>query len=339
MLEVSQPAVSQWEKGLRTPEDEFIPTIAAALDVLPLTLLDQDVAITTPMFRASGITKKKDERKIEGRTELARLAASRILEQVEVEPTLPWPSSDDPLGMESEAAAQTLRRVWRIPPGPISNLTNYVESAGTVVIRADFGHSKVEAAYAHPRRDSTRWIIMNSQSTDGARYRLTLAHEVGHAVLHHWDAFNVPDEAEREAQAYSFALALLVPSDEFILDVAHTQRSWDDFLWLRPKWGVSAAALARRARDLGLLNDRDYRSINITRNSLGHRTSEPGGDERVESPTVFANAVRLLREQAGWVDHDFSVASGLPYSRLSDLLPIDFRSDSPSTGMHLKRVK
>jgi Zn-dependent peptidase ImmA (M78 family)/transcriptional regulator with XRE-family HTH domain len=337
---VTQAAVSYWEKGLRLPELEVLERLASALDVLPYGLTD-NVATTTPMFRAAAIEKKRDEHMIEGRAEWARMAASRILREVELNPARPWPSEDDPLGDVPDDAAAALRRVWRIPRGPIPNLTTFIEAAGAIVLRVDFGHPKVDAAYAQPRRDAKRWILVNTlASNDWARQRLTLAHELGHAVLHHWDAFNVPDETGREAQAYRFALALMVPADEFILDIAHTRRRWDDFLRLRPKWGISAAALARRARDLKLVDEKSYRSLNIARRARGHWTQEPGNDGELERPTIFPEAVALLRKHAGWADAAFSEASGLPYERLADLLPEDFPVHSePLRPVTLKRIK
>lgn len=334
---VTQPAVSQWEKGQRIPEHELLVRIAEALEVLPTTLTSAAIATTTPMFRASGVNTKRDERRIEGRIELARLAASRILEEVLVTPTLPWPSDTDPLANDPEQAAADLRRVWRIPPGPTANLSAFIEAAGTVLLRVPFSHNRVEAAYAHPRRDSTRWVIMNTSTTDGARVRLTLAHELGHAVLHHWDAFNVPPEDEREGQAFAFSLALLVPADEFTLDLAPTRRRWADFLRLRQKWGISAAALARRAHHLGLITKDNYRNINIERRRRGHWNAEPG-DVELERPTVFNNAVTMLREHAGWSIDDFAVTAGLPAHRLTDLLPEQF-SEVTAPLLRLRRVK
>lgn len=337
---VTQATVSHWEKGQRVPEPEALERLAAVLEVLPLTLKDESIASTTPMFRATGVNRKKDERRIEGRTELARLGASRILEEVNVAPTLSWPSEEDPLGEDPEVAASTLRRVWRIPPGPVANLTQFIESAGAIVLRVDFGHPKVEAAYAHPRRDTKRWILMNTYMADWARSRLTIAHELGHAMLHHWDAFNVPDERDREAQAYKFALALMVPAEDFILDIAHTNCRWDDFLRLRHKWGISAAALARRARDLGFLDAPAYKSLNITRRQRGHWTTEPGEDAELERPTVFPEAVSLLRDDARWSHNHFEEIAGLPYSRLTELLPEEFPTPTELTAaVTLRRIK
>jgi Zn-dependent peptidase ImmA (M78 family)/DNA-binding XRE family transcriptional regulator len=335
---VSQPAISQWEKGQRVPDAEHIEKLAEALDVLPTSLTDASVATTTPMFRASGVSSKRDERRIEGRIEQARLAASRILDEVVITPSLPWPSVDDPLSDDSEQAAADLRRVWRVPSGPVDDLSAFIEAAGTVILRVAFSHAKVEAAYAHPRRDATRWILLNTSTIDGARVRLTLAHELGHAVLHHWDAFNVPSEPERERQAFEFSLALLVPADEFILDVAPTKRRWLDFLRLRHKWGISGAALARRAHHLGLINKDAYRNINIERRRRGHWNVEPG-EIAIESPTVFAGAVSVLRNGAGWTLHDFATAVGLPPHRLSDLLPEQFADVVAPPTVRLRRIK
>lgn len=337
---VTQAAVSHWEKGHRIPEGEVLDKLASVLDVLPITLVDESIATTTPMFRATAISTKGDERKVASRTEFARLAASRILREVDVSADLPWPSVEDPLGDDPEDAAAALRRVWRIPPGPITNLTTLLEAAGAVILRVDFGHPKVEAAYAHPRREATRWILINTFMNDWARHRLTVAHELGHAVLHHWDAFNVPDAPGREAQAYSFALALMVPADDFILDIAPTRRRWDDFLRLRHKWGISAAALARRAHDLGLVNAQAYKSLNITRRSRGHWKHEPGEDAELEQPTIFPEAVSLLRNQAGWTDANFAEVAGLPFPRLAELLPEDFTAESEPVGqVKLRRIK
>jgi Zn-dependent peptidase ImmA (M78 family) len=156
-------------------------------------------------------------------------------------------------------------------------------------------------------------------------------------VLHHWDAFNVPSEEEREAQAFRFSLALLVPADEFTLDVAHTPRRWGDFLRLRLKWGTSAAALARRAHQLGLINRDAYRNINIERRRRGHWNREPG-DVPIEMPTIFHDAVIALRDQGAWTVDDFASAAGLPPHRLVDLLPDYFPSETRPV-VSLRRVK
>ncbi|MCK9250332.1 MAG: helix-turn-helix domain-containing protein [Solirubrobacteraceae bacterium] len=336
---VSQPAVSQWENGTTSPGPDLLEKLAQALDVLPTVLTDETVGITRPMYRATGIRKKSDELRITGRTELARIAAARIVEHAELSPALPWPDVDDPLPDDPEEAASRLRTVWRILPGPVDDLLERIEAAGGIGLRVDFGHSKVDAAYARFRRDPIRWMLFNTTTSDGARFRLNVAHELGHAMLHHWDSFDVVDERQRESEAFRFGIALLVPREDFIREIAHTRMRWDDFLHMRPRWGVSAAALARRARDLHLISPDAYTRLNIERRKRGHWTREPF-DVPLERPKLFERLIDMLRESAGWGPDDFAQAAGLPYLALADLLPDQFPNDRPparlrETGLRL----
>lgn len=171
-------------------------------------------------------------------------------------------------------------------------------------------------------------------SRDGARVNLSLAHELGHAMLHHWDAFDVPDDKMRETQAFMFAISLLVPRREFILDVSHTRLRWQTFLNLRPKWRVSAAALARYAHTLGLVSRDGYVRLMQERTRLGHRLSEPGTIE-LSAPRLASDAISLLRDQRGHSDRDFERLTGLPMQPLADPLPEHFDL-SPVSGPELR---
>jgi len=250
----------------------------------------------------------------------------------------PWPTTSDALlGDDVGEAASVLRRAWRIPDGPVVGLANYIESAGPFMVRVNVGHPKVDAASAHPRREACRWILLNTMATDGARERLTIGHGLGHAVLHHWDAFNVGSKDEREAQAFKFALALLVTARDFIIDVSPPAAAGTTSGGFAARSGVSAAALARRARDLGLISPEHYKNLNVERHRRGHWNEEPGRTE-LKQPTVVRDAIAVLAEQADWTANDFSQRGGLPYERLRDLLPDYFRG-SATPAMRLRSVK
>ena len=65
-----------------------------------------------------------------------------------------------------------------------------------------------------------------------------------------------------ENEAYRFASALLIHDDDF--EAAMPTRSvLRDFVHLKSTWGISVAALVYRAHQLGYLDDRSYRSIQI----------------------------------------------------------------------------
>lgn len=334
-LHVSQPAVSQWEKGLRQPDNEALHKLAAALRVLPAMLTVDNAELTSPMFRAASIRSSKDERKVEARIEHARLAVGRILDEIELTPELPWPTDDDPLPGSPEEAAMAVRRVWRMGSGPVRDLTAYIEAAGAVVLRMNFGHNKVEAAYAHPRRSARRWLLLNSATRDGARANLSLAHELGHAMLHHWDSFDVPSDKDRESQAFQFAIALLVPRREFLIDLSGLSLRWSTFINLRPKWGVSAAALARYAHTLGMVSKDNYIRLMQERTRLGQRLEEPGRVE-LPAPHLVRDAIALIRSR-GDSDRELEALTGLPMAALADLLPEYFAAEPPPRTLRLVR--
>jgi hypothetical protein len=81
-----------------------------------------------------------------------------------------------------------------------------------------------------------------------------------------------------------------------------------------------------------------YRSLNIRRRTVGHWKQEPGTDGELGQPTVFPEALSLLRAGAGWTDAEFSATAGLPIERLAELLPEDFARE-PRRSVTLRRIK
>ena len=98
-----------------------------------------------------------------------------------------------------------LRRAWRLPTGRVDDVTALVEAAGGVVLRVDFGTDAASAALLAPLGESRLWFVINTQETAGDRARLTLAHELGHAVMHRW--IPTRDERRDENDAFTFATA------------------------------------------------------------------------------------------------------------------------------------
>lgn len=62
------------------------------------------------------------------------------------------------------------------------------------------------------------------------------------------------------------------------------------------KWGMSVAALIRRAHDLQVIDDDAYRDYEIQLSRLGWRTSEPGHVDP-EHPALLGRVIELRRTQ------------------------------------------
>ena len=101
-----------------------------------------------------------------------------------------------------------------MPNGPVLSMTSSVEDAGGIVVLIDFGTPLVDGV--------SRWVpglpplFFLNQAAPGDRGRMTLAHELGHMVMHH------VARAEMEVQAFEFAQEFLMPAK----DIRH---QLDDF--------------------------------------------------------------------------------------------------------------
>ncbi|MEN3282355.1 MAG: hypothetical protein V7607_3495 [Solirubrobacteraceae bacterium] len=323
---LEQSDLSRWERGLRAPSATQLARVAESLQV-PITFLsDEATRFATPVHRTQRAETKRAERMVNGRLELARLAASRLLADINIDAPFAFPTSEEPAPADAEEAADAIRRVWRIPPGPLKSLAGVVESAGAIVLPVDFGAENIIAAYADLRGDQ-RWCFTNTRTRDGARARFSLAHELGHAVLH-WDRFDAPQGRDAEREAHRFAAALLMPRTEMMQAFGRIRFALDDLVGYRERWGVSIQALITRARDIGLLAEVQYVRLYKQISARGWRKSEPGRVP-LEEPTILSDVLRIHREQHGYSEEEIAHIAGLPHGRLADLLPRHF---APAPG-------
>jgi Zn-dependent peptidase ImmA (M78 family)/transcriptional regulator with XRE-family HTH domain len=296
---VQQGTVSKVENGLIELEPERIDALAGALHY-PAELLCAPAhaeAVLALFNRKLRTTPTGKVRAAQARVNLARLHLSRLMEGVELEHDHTFPQLDlDALEGDVEVAAQTVRRAWRLPMGPVKNLTAAVEAAGGIVAGLDFGALQIDAAAQWPRADRPYFFVRPELPPD--RYRFNLAHEIGHMVLH-----DAPDP-NLEDQAHAFAGALLVPADEFRPQIP-ARLTLAALLELKLYWGVSMAMLVMRGSQIGVISDRQKRSYFQMVNARGIRKVEPGG-LTPERPSVVNKVISTHVDEMGYTPSELS---------------------------------
>ena len=183
---------------------------------------------------------------------------------------------DDP-----EKIARSVRAAMNIPPGPIFNLTETLERNGYVILAHDFGSSQIDGFSQRPSYPPC-FLHINSQLPPD-RWRWTLAHELGHLVMH-FDPMEVPKLVEQ--QAHLFAAELLAPAHE----IGHrlNDLTFPRLGALKRTWGISMQALITRAHHLGTISARQRQSMFVQLSKAGYRTREPDTlDPPVEKPTLM----------------------------------------------------
>ena len=203
---------------------------------------------------------------------------------------------------DMDSIVQRAREILRVKPDePIVNLVSLLEKNGVIVVPT------VSDLVAHvPNHDAySSWtsgagidipVIAVRMDTAWERQRLSVAHELGHLVLHRYRAGE-----SKEEEAFDFAIRFLIPPAEIMKEWPNHATPLS-LLPLKRKWGVSIAAIARYGRTLGLIDDFRYSSIyrqlsNNKDRATGKswRVQEPGALERLpEKPRVLAAIVSAV---------------------------------------------
>lgn len=180
--------------------------------------------------------------------------------------------------------ARRLRREWGIPNGPVDDLVKAAEKNGFVIILFDFDTPKLDGISIRAH-DGTPTIFLNP-SFPADRRRFTLAHEIGHLVMH------LAPTAEMESEADEFAAEFLMPAALVRHDLAYPL-SLEKLATMKVKWKVSMQALLKRAQTLNLVNERYSRYLWMQMGRCGYRRDEPFSDRMPsEAPTAVSKLVR-----------------------------------------------
>jgi Zn-dependent peptidase ImmA (M78 family) len=217
-------------------------------------------------------------------------------------------------------AATDVRKEWGMPGGPVDRLVEPIEDAGGLVLVRDLGTRELDAVTQWTAGDAPLFLLNRQAPAD--RFRFSLAHEIGHVFLH--DQPGTTAVQEREADA--FASEFLLPA----ADVRSELKGGLDLnrlIDLKQRWGVSMAAIARRAATLGGISEWQYRNVMVEMSALGYRTQEPGDVDR-ESPCWVSDLVSYLSKDKGY--------STARIAELVGLLPDEFDVlyQVEDTGVH-----
>lgn len=310
---LSQGYISKVENGIIDLTGDALTAVAAALEC-PIDLLTdetslQGLEVTCLHHRRRGSkisagTKKR----IEAAANLTRISVEGILNGIELEPELRLHRFDiDEFDGDAAQVAQTVRAAWRVPTGPIANVIQLIEAVGIIVVTRSLHTRAQDALSTWPASEGRPPIMVINEGQPGDRQRLTVAHELGHLLMH-----QIPND-EQEQQANTFAAELLAPAEEIGPQLAGlTVRDFPRLVMLKQEWGLSVAALIRRAKDLDLIGDRTYRTLQIKLGELGWRTHEPGNIP-VEVPQTLERVIKLhVNEHAYNLDELAKCARMIP---------------------------
>jgi Zn-dependent peptidase ImmA (M78 family)/transcriptional regulator with XRE-family HTH domain len=300
---VTQPAINRYESGDRDPDANTLTKLAGVLGVTEELLTHGNrfrgaLAVDAHMRRQK-TTRASAWRQMEARLNLLRVHASFLFEEVSIASEQHVPAFD-PEFTTPEDAAKMVRAQWRMPMGPVVNLTRWMEAAGCLVFEEDFGTQRIDGLSQWV--DDHPVILINANSAPD-RKRLTKAHELAHLVLHS----NGPTE-HMEDEANRFAAELLMPA----VEIRHELRRLElgKLRDLKREWGVSMQALLERSYRMGLVTADARTKFYKMMNARGWKTNEPDIEYIVvEKPSLPVHIGKALRTR-GFSDEQAARIAG-----------------------------
>lgn len=289
---ISQATLSKLESGLFDIDDEKWDQLADLMGVPSTAFFDitESAAPARIFHRKRKTTPQTAVKKVAAELSLVRLRVRDLLGEQRT--TLKVHDLDGGFTTPQEVAV-LVRAELGAGNEPIADLVCLLESAGAVVLRWPLEAIQVDAVASW--QDGTVPVILVGEHVPADRQRFTMAHELGHAVMHDSEA---TDAQEKEADA--FAAEFLLPAERLRAEWP-SQPSLETLLPLKRRWGISLAALIRRAHDASLITETEYRNWSIQLSTAGMHRREPEPTER-ENPSALATAIHGALNNGASVD-------------------------------------
>ncbi len=336
VLGITKQALSQYENNDTEPKFDIY------LKLLK-TLQCKNEFLTTPytfsfetqntFFRASAAADAIEKRNQEVKTDLVLYLYEFLCEYLEL-PKLNLPDLDNDLSIEEKS--NQLRNYWKISNKPIKNIINVLEHNGIIVSSFNplYGrlNYKIDGYTQQVRIKNNKLfcVIVEDYKESWARKNFSLAHELGHIILHNsynYSELSKSEQNQLENEANLFASAFLLPKDEFIEDMKSV-RSLNDFVRLKQKWFVSIGAMLIRAKQLGIITNDEYLKYIKNYSYHRYRKNEPLDNViQIYKPSLFKFSLEMLFENGYTVEEleqDLSERGlGLPLNQIEELLCLD----------------
>lgn len=286
ITEINQSTLSKYENGMLEVSPDVLTIISDALNY-PESMFTRSQSIlgfgSACMYHRKRQTLSVSHlKRIQAKINLMRIHVERLLISAEIETPFDFPVFDVQDSGNPEDIAELVRQAWSLPIGPIKNLVKTIESAGGIVIPFSFGVRKLDAISQWPRNMPPLFFINEEMPWD--RIRFSLAHEIGHLVMHR------KPTPEQESEADRFASAFLMPEQDIKVDLMGIDlvRAAD----LKPYWRTSMQALIRRAYDIGQISEHQYRRLFTEISKNGYRINEPYPISK-EEPSVLNSLIKV----------------------------------------------
>lgn len=183
--------------------------------------------------------------------------------------------------------------------GKIPDIIDILESNGIFVFEMDFETPKVDGISTITYKGYKVIFLNKYQPND--RKRFSLAHELGHMLMH----IDIPPKYKElvEDEANIFASEFLMPRDEVLRQFNSQPFNIKLLADMKRTWHVSMRAVIRRALNLKFIDKEEYRKWQIIFSKKGYNKEEPIQLPTVQ-PSMIYDTISLYKNELEYSDKD-----------------------------------
>lgn len=302
---LSQSNLSKFEKGLQTLSDELLAKILDHLN-FPLSFLE--IAIgngeESAHYRKKATIPMRERARIGRENRLIGYIVDCMSDEINY-PDCQLPAIDLELGYTPQSVAAYLRKFLRLGDYPVTEPMRLVEACGVIVVESPAQYQDFDGVSIITDNGNRVMIINKYMSND--RKRFTIAHELGHLIMHH--GCLIADYRDVEREANEFASEFLMPSQAIRSSLKNLRLS--SLGMLKQYWLCSMASIVKRAKDLGAITPEKAQYLMIELSRRGYRKNEPV-EIPIDRPVLFMDSFRMFTTSLGYTTAQMATIFHLP---------------------------
>ena len=213
LLGITQATLSRIEKDVIAVTPNSIIKIARVLNY-PESFFEKEIRIageSTLFYRKRASMTVGDLSVLESKISILSKSIDELMESIDI-PELRIPSVEPTIENSPKEIAYKIRNYLGVPSGPIDNIVSLLEKNGVIVMFLDVNDmEKFDGLTTFTMKAPVIWINRNIPND---RKRFSLAHELGHLVMHLRSEDLEKSEKQKELEANEFAGEFLMPESQ-----------------------------------------------------------------------------------------------------------------------------
>lgn len=293
-LGISQALISQIENGVKPLTTDIIKELEPTFDDVFFKQKQSNPNLRVH-YRVSSSIAKKITDAFEARLQIISNNIVSLLEIIDI-PEFRLPEIDlEDFGLDAKYVASEIRSFIGAGNRPIEDLVVLLEKQGIIIHFYDYEFVSEQ----NKTLDGVSFIvsgvpvILVNNKIQNARKTFTIAHELGHIIMHLPQNIILSKHRDIEKEANEFASEFLVPASEIRSDL--TNLSIEKLFMLKFKWKMSAAAILYKAKDLVLTQDQFKRWL---QKMAPYRKHEPQ-DIEISKPVLLKRMFDVCADEMG----------------------------------------